>query len=151
MTRIIRTRALLLVLLAGLAGVASAQNKNDHGRAVAGKYGGTTFIELMQMELPLQLELQRVHNDSVIVKITNFALPNGQLFNFTSRGVSVKPDKETKGGYRLHVAFTYNYNNMPVRVEATGTVKGTSLDAEVKAVVMESMETRVTYKARKVS
>jgi hypothetical protein len=148
----IRAYALLLALLTGAAGEASAQDKNDHGRAVAGKYDGTTSIELMQMTLPLQLELQRVHRDSVIVKISRLALPNGQVFAFTSGSLSVKPEtREGKPVYRLQISFNYSYNNIPIRVQATGTINGKELEAEVKAVIMESMETRVTYKGKKVS
>ena len=148
----IRTCIILIAALTAIVNSSSAQDKNDHGRVVSGKYDGTTSIELLQATLPLQVELQRVHKDSVIVKITNFALPNGYFFNFTSRNLSVKP--ETVAGkkiYRLYVAFNYTYNNMPLRVQVSATVEGKELEGEVKAVIMESMETRATYKGKKVS
>ncbi|MDR2130879.1 MAG: hypothetical protein LBP56_06920 [Odoribacteraceae bacterium] len=148
----IRSYIIFIVSLIVFVSPSNAQGKNDHGRAVAGKYDGTTSIELMQTTLPLQLELQRVHNDSVIVKISRLVLPNGQVFSFTSKSLSVKPEKrEGKPTYRLHVAFTYTYNNMPIRVQATATVNGKELEGEVKAVIMESMETRATYKGKKVT
>jgi hypothetical protein len=145
-----RARAFCLALLLGVASTAGAQDKNAPARAVAGKYDGTTNIELLQMTLPLQLELQRVHDDSVIVKIPHLALPNGQVFSFTSDNLSVTPEKrDGKRVYRLSIAFNYNYNNMPLRVEATGIVAGKEVEAEVKAVIMNSMETRVTYKGKR--
>ena len=147
----IRAYIILTAILAGFAHHAIAQ-KNDHGRAVAGKYNGTTFVELLQATLPLQVELQRVRDDSVTVKITDFVLPNGQVFNFTSGRLSVKPEtRQGKRVYRLHIAFAYTYNNMPLRVQVNATVSGQELEGEVKAVIMESMETKATYKGKKIT
>jgi hypothetical protein len=140
----------LLAILAGSPGHLAAQGKNDHGRAIAGTYDGTTAVELLQTTLPLRVELQRVHADSVVVKIPGMALPNGQVFRFTSMPLAVRPvTANGQRAYRLHVAFTYTYNNMPLRVEATATVSGRDLEGEVKAVIMDSMETRATYKGKK--
>ncbi|MDR0765764.1 MAG: hypothetical protein LBF09_02345 [Odoribacteraceae bacterium] len=147
-----RTYIILIAILHGIASHAAAREDKDHGRTVAGKYDGNTFIELMQVTLPLQVELLRVREDSVIVKITNLALPNGQVFNFTSRCLSVKPDGgKTKGVYRLYLAFAYKYNNMPLRVQVNATVNGKELEGEVKAIIMESMETKATYKGTKIT
>ncbi|MDR1414729.1 MAG: hypothetical protein LBI96_02870 [Odoribacteraceae bacterium] len=141
---------LLATLLAATMAVAAPRGKDDHGRAVAGKYDGTTSIELMQMTLPLRLELQRVHEDSVVVKIPRLALPNGQVFSFTSGSCSVRPvTRAGKQRYQLNISFSYTYNNIPLRVQATGTIDGDDIDAEVKAVIMDSMETRVTFKGKR--
>ena len=40
---------------------------------------------------------------------------------------------------------------MPMDVKASGTVKDDSLDSEVKATIMGAMETKVTYKAKRLS
>ncbi|MDR2413369.1 MAG: hypothetical protein LBD64_00085 [Odoribacteraceae bacterium] len=145
-----RAYIILAAILVGIANRSLAQGKNDHGHAIAGKYDGNTFIELMQVTLPLQVELQRVRDDSVIVKIANLALPNGQIFSFTSRPLSVKPALEQgKQIYHLRLAFSYTYNNMPLRVQVAASVKGKELEGEVKAVIMESMETKATYKGKK--
>ena len=68
---------LVLFVTAGMAGVVSAgaKDKKDHGAAVAGTYDGKAYIEIMQRELPLKLELKRIHRDSVIVEVTDFVLP----------------------------------------------------------------------------
>jgi len=51
--------------------------------------------------------------------------------------------------YKLNISFTYTYNGMPMKVTATGTVKDGELDSLVKATIMDAMETKVTYKAKK--
>ena len=106
----------------------------------------------MQQEMKLKLELIRVHKDSVIVKVTNFVLPNGQKFNYKSNGVSVKSEiKNGKKVYNLFTSFKYNYNSMPMEVKASGKIIDGQLDSEVQATIMQSMETKVTYKAKKQS
>ncbi|MBC5622799.1 MULTISPECIES: hypothetical protein [Butyricimonas] len=142
---------LVLFVTAGMAGVVSAgaKDKKDHGAAVAGTYDGKAYIEIMQRELPLKLELKRIHRDSVIVEVTDFVLPTGQKFSYRSAGVSVKPEvKDGKTVYKLNISFTYNYNSMPMRVTATGTITDGELNSTVKAVIMDAMETKVTYKAK---
>ena len=54
---------LVLFVTAGMAGVVSAgaKDKKDHGAAVAGTYDGKAYIEIMQREMPLKLELKRTH------------------------------------------------------------------------------------------
>ncbi len=37
---------------------------------------------------------------------------------------------------------------MPMRVTATGTITDGELNSTVKAVIMDAMETKVTYKAK---
>lgn len=100
--------------------------------------------------MKLKLELQRTHRDSVIVVVKDFVLPTGQKFNYRSTGVSVKPEvKDGKTVYKLNISFTYMYNGMPMKVTATGTIKDGELDSLVKATIMDAMETKVTYKAKK--
>lgn len=143
---------LLLVLLvtAGMAG-AEVKERDDHGAAVAGTYAGKVYVEIMQREMPLKVELKRTHRDSVEVVVTDFVLPTGQKFSYRSGRVSVKPAvKDGKAVYELRITFTYNYNNMPMRVTATGTITGGQLESTVKATIMDAMETKVTYKAKKV-
>lgn len=144
-----RVVILMILLLCGVGVTHVMAQSKDHGAAVAGIYEGDTFIELLQQELKLKLELKRIDRDSVMVVITDFLLPTGQKFNFKSK-LSVKP--EIKGGetiYRLNADFTYNYNNMPIKITAIGTIKNGELDSEVKANLMEAMETKVTYRAKK--
>ena len=137
---------LLLLLCFAVGGSMNATpvnntNKKDHAAAVAGTYNGEAFIEIMQQKMKLKLELQRTHRDSVIVVVKDFMLPNG---------VSVKPEvKDGKTVYKLNISFTYTYNGMPMKVTATGTVKDGELDSLVKATIMDAMETKVTYKAKK--
>lgn len=146
-------RVLIVVFCFGCAvGVSGAQSKskNDNGAAVAGVYEGTVFIEIIQQELKLKLELIRTHKDSVMAKVVDFLLPTGQKFNYQSQNLSVKA--ETKNGkktYRLFISFPYTYNKMPMKVVANGTIVDGQLDSEVKATIMESMQTKVTYKAKK--
>ena len=100
--------------------------------------------------MKLKLELQRTHRDSVIVVVKDFMLPNGQKFSYRSNGVSVKPEvKDGKTVYKLNISFTYTYNGMPMKVTAMGTVKDGELDSLVRATIMDAMETKVTYKAKK--
>lgn len=144
---------ILLLLVGSSINSVCGQNKGtkDHGAAVAGMYDGAAYIELMQQELKMKLELKRIHKDSVIVVVTDFVLPTGQKFNFRSGGVSVKPEvKAGKTVYKLHISFMYDYNGMPMKVTANGTISEGKLESEVKATIMESMETKVTYKAKKV-
>ena len=129
---------------------ANNTNKKDHAAAVAGTYNGEAFVEIMQQKMKLKLELQRTHRDSVIVVVKDFVLPTGQKFNYRSTGVSVKPEvKDGKTVYKLNISFTYMYNGMPMKVTATGTIKDGELDSLVKATIMDAMETKVTYKAKK--
>ena len=129
---------------------AGDKEKKDNAASVAGVYEGTAFVEIMQQEMELKLELIRIHKDSVIVKVTNFVLPNGQKFNYRSQGVSVKSEiKQGKTIYNLYISFSYTYNGMPMEVKASGKVIDGQLDSEVKATIMQSMETKVTYKAKK--
>lgn len=142
----------LIIVLLVTAGMAHAEvkNKKDHAAAVAGMYDGKAYIEIMQREMPLKLELKRVHNDSVIVVVKDFVLPTGQKFSYRSEGVSVKPEvKDGKTVYKLNITFVYNYNGMPMRVTATATIADGQLDSTVKAVIMDAMETKVTYKAKR--
>ena len=151
--KIIGQLLLVLLVTAGIAGVTrvEAKDKKDHGAAVAGTYNGKAYIEIMQREMPLKLELKRTHRDSVEVVVTDFELPTGQKFSYRSGRVSVKPEvKDGKTVYRLNITFTYNYNNMPMCVTATGTITDGQLDSTVKATIMDAMETKVTYKAKKV-
>ncbi len=147
---------LLLLLCFAVGGSVSAapvknSNKKDHAAAVAGTYSGEAFIEIMQQKMKLKLELQRTHRDSVIVVVKDFVLPTGQKFSYRSTGVSVKSEvKDGKTVYKLNISFTYAYNGMPMKVTATGTVKDGVLDSLVKATIMDAMETKVTYKAKKV-
>ena len=129
---------------------AGDKEKKDNAASVAGIYEGTAFVEIMQQEMKLKLELIRIHKDSVIVKVTDFVLPNGQKFNYRSQGVSVKSEvKQGKKIYNLYISFSYDYNGMPMEVKASGKVIDGQLDSEVKATIMQSMETKVTYKAKK--
>ena len=57
--------------------------------------------------------------------------------------------KDGKTVDQLNISFTYTYNGMPMKVTATGTVKDGELDSLVKATIMDAMETKVTYKAKK--
>ena len=147
---------LLLLLLLAVGGSVKAtsvesSDKKDHAAAVAGTYEGEAFIEIMQQKMKLKLELKRTHRDSVIVVVTDFVLPNGQKFSYRSTGVSVKPVvKDGKNVYQLNSSFGYNYNGMPMKVTATGTIVNGQLDSLVKATIMDAMETKVTYKAKKV-
>lgn len=129
----------------------NAQDKKDHAAAVAGHYEGDANIELLQQELKMKLELKRTHADSVIVIITDFLLPTGQKFSFRSKGLSVKPVTENgKTVYKLFTTFVYSYNNMPFKITANATIREKDLDSEVKANLMEAMETKVTYKAKRI-
>lgn len=58
--------------------------------------------------------------------------------------------KDGKNVYQLNISFGYNYNGMPMKVTATGTIVNGQLDSLVKATIMDAMETKVTYKAKKV-
>ena len=150
--RIMKFIGQLIIVLLVTAGMAHAEvkNKKDHAAAVAGMYDGKAYIEIMQREMPLKLELKRVHNDSVIVVVTDFVLPTGQKFSYRSAGVSVKPEvKDGKTVYKLNITFVYNYNGMPMRVTAAATITDGQLDSTVKAVIMDAMETKVTYKAKR--
>ena len=146
---------LLLLLCFAVGGSMNATpvnnaNKKDYAAAVAGTYNGEAFTEIMQQKMKLKLELQRTHRDSVIVVVKDFMLPNGQKFSYRSNGVSVKPEvKDGKTVYKLNISFTYTYNGMPMKVTATGTVKDGELDSLVRATIMDAMETKVTYKAKK--
>ena len=147
-----RTIFFLVACLFCIAGSMQGQDKKGYAAAVAGGYEGKCFVELMQQELDLKLELKRVHADSVSVKITDFMLPNGQKFNFPSKVVSVKMEvKEGKPVYSLFTTFMYNYSGMSIRITATGTIKDKVLDSEVKANLLDAMETKATYKAKKIS
>lgn len=151
--KFIGTFLLLFLIIGSSMNMAHAQNAGgkDHGAAVAGTYDGSAYVELMQQDLKLKLELKRIHKDSVIVIVTNFTLPTGQKFNYRSKGVSVKPEvKDGKTIYRLHTSFMYDYNGMPMKVVATGTIANGQLTSDVKATIMDSMETKVSYKAKKV-
>lgn len=129
---------------------AGGKGKAEPAAAVAGVYDGETFVELLQMRLKLKLELQRVHRDSVVVSVTDFVLPTGQKFSYRSRPIAVKPAvRDGKTVYRLATTFTYDYNGMPMEVNASGTVAGDSLDSQVRASIMGAFETNVTYKARR--
>ena len=123
---------------------------NDPASAVAGRYTGTTHIDLLDVDLPLSLTLRRVHADSIQVVIRDFRLPTGQVFNFTSAPVLVKARRD--GNLTVHdlsITFTHTYNNMPVTVTATGTVAADSLSSRVTASLMGMMETGLTYNARR--
>ena len=112
--------------------------------------GSMNATPVNNAKMKLKLELQRTHRDSVIVVVKDFMLPNGQKFSYRSNGVSVKPEvKDGKTVYKLNISFTYTYNGMPMKVTATGTVKDGELDSLVRATIMDAMETKVTYKAKK--
>ena len=145
-----RTILFLVAYLCCIAGSVQGQDRKGYAAAVAGWYEGKCFIELMQQEVDLKLELKRVHADSVGVKITDFMLPNGQKFSFPTKVVSVKMEvKEGKPVYNLFASFMYNYSGVPVRITVTGTIKDNMLDSEVKANLMDAVETKATYKAKK--
>lgn len=144
-------KALLVLWMTVCTLMVWANDKKDHGAAVAGHYKGKTYIELFQKELDLNVELKRSHRDSVIVVIKDFKLPTGQTFSYTSKGMSVKPEvKDGKTIYKLHINFIYVYNKMPFNITAKATIIDDDLDSEAKADVMQAMETKLTYKARKV-
>ena len=143
-------RVMAMVLCLATVSVVSGKGKKDPAALIAGTYEGKAFVEIMQQEMPLKLQLVRTYKDSVQVKVVDFALPTGQKFSYQSKNFSIKTEtKEGKKSYKLALSFLYNYNNMPMRVEATGTIVGDNLDAEVKATIMESMQTKVTYKAKR--
>lgn len=132
--------------------VVCGKGKTEPAAAVSGTYEGEAYVEILQMKLKLKLELQRVHRDSVVVSVKDFVLPTGQKFSYLSQPVAVKAAVENgKKVYKLSTAFSYNYNGMPMDVKASGTVKDDSLDSEVKATIMGAMETKVTYKAKRLS
>ncbi|KIO43301.1 hypothetical protein [Sanguibacteroides justesenii] len=150
--KFVRVFLLIVISIFGVENFlfAGDKEKKDNAASVAGVYEGTAFVEIMQQEMELKLELIRIHKDSVIVKVTNFVLPNGQKFNYRSQGVSVKSEiKQGKTIYNLYISFSYNYNGMPMEVKASGKVIDGQFDSEVKATIMQSMETKVTYKAKK--
>lgn len=147
---------LLLLLLLAVGGSVKAtsvesSDKKDHAAVVAGTYEGEAFIELMQQKMKLKIELQRTHRDSVVGVVTDFMLPTGQKFNYRSKAVLVKPVvKDGKKVYQLNASFNYNYNGLPMKVNATATIVDGQLDSLVRVTIMDAMETKATYKAKKV-
>ena len=141
---------LFVVGCACVCSVVNGRGKLEPAAAVSGAYEGETHIELLQMRLKLKLELQRVHRDSVVVSVKDFALPTGQKFSYRSRPVAVKASVENgRAAYRLATSFVYTYNGMPLDVNASGTVVGDSLNASVTASLLGAFETKVTYAAKR--
>ncbi len=125
-------------------------NKKEHAAVVAGIYNGEAIIEMMQFKMNLKLELQRIHRDSVVAVVKDVVLPTGQKFSYRSKAISVKPEVQNgKTVYRLDISFPYTYNGMPMKVVVTGTVIDGMLDALTKATIMDAMEIKATYKAKK--
>ena len=131
---------------------AQGEKKKDPAALIAGTYEGIVFVEILQQEMKVNAELIRTHKDSVKVKVINFELPTRQKFNYQSKNLSVKEVNENgKRICKLYISFLYNYNGMPMEVVANGKffVNTGQLEAEVKAMLMGMMETKVTYKGKK--
>lgn len=147
----------IFMLLVGVWVVCAAVRVNGGtdskpAMAVAGMYEGESAIEILQMKLKLKLELKPVHKDSVVVVVKDFVLPTGQKFNYRSQPIAVKGlRKDGKTLYDLNTSFNYDYNGMPMAVTAHGEIEGDSLRSEVKATIMGAMETKVQYKAKRLS